>query len=474
MATRILFVEPPKNIWFIMGEYLPPPLSLLALAAYVGRELNDVEIDILDCQAESVGWTGIEKHIRSFAPDIVASSGFTCNAYGCARVAEIAKAIDPGITTIVGGQHFTFTSGESLTTFPEIDYVIRGEGEQTLVELIRMLRVEADPNGIDGISFRHHGQVRHNPPRSMIQDLDTLPFPAYHLVEKNLNKYNFKLMAGNSRYLIVEGSRGCWHKCTFCTQWRHWGGMWRTKSAKRIADEMAGLRDGFGAEFIWLTDDNFELGKRGKDVAQELRGRGFDGSVPWFFQARMDDIVQNPEIVSQLHDAGNNWQLFGVENSSPQVLTDFRKGEEVGDAAKAVNILKRNGILSQAMMVIGSRRDTHDSIHKLRAFAQGLETDMAIFTVLTPYPGTEVHETAERLGWIEDHNYAHYDMAHAIMPTETISRRDLQGELLDCYKSFYGSPLAILKGLFSKNELKKRSYRHMAGKRVIGKLRQMV
>jgi anaerobic magnesium-protoporphyrin IX monomethyl ester cyclase len=281
-------------------------------------------------------------------------------------------------------------------------------------------------------------------------------------------------MAEKARYLIVEGARGCYHRCSFCTQWKHWGGTWRTKSASRIAAEMASLRDDYGAGFIWLTDDNFELGRRGRDLARELKAQGFNDSVPWFFQARMDDIVQYPDEISQLHGAGNNWQLFGVENSSPQVLSDFRKGEMVEDAAKAVHILKDNGILAQAMMVIGSRRDTSKSIRELRDFAVALDADMAIFTVLTPYPGTEVHDVAKRHGWIEDTNYAHYDMAHAIMPTETLTRRDVQQELLDCYRSFYSSPMSILRGLFSSNELMTRAYRHMAGKRVLHSLRQLV
>jgi anaerobic magnesium-protoporphyrin IX monomethyl ester cyclase len=474
MSVRILFVEPPKDYWFLMGEYLPPPTMLLSLAAYVERELDDVEIEVLDCQAEGIGWNGVEKRISSYAPNIVASSAFTCNTYACVRVVEVAKIIDPNIVTVVGGQHFSFTAEESLTTFPEIDYVVRGEGEQTLVELIRALENGKGFSAIDGLSFRTDGRIIHNPPRSMIENLDSLPFPAYHLVEKNLNNYNFKMMAGKSRYLIVEGSRGCWHRCTFCTQWCHWEGQWRTKSAGHIADEMVHLRDDYGAEFIWFTDDNFELGKRGKELAQELGSKDFNDSIPWFFQARMDDIVRHPDIVSMLHDAGNNWQLLGVENNSPQTLRDFNKNEDVEEAAKAINILKNNGILAQAMFIIGSRRDTSGSISELRDFALGLDTDLAIFAILTPFPGTEFHHMAERLGWIEDSNYAHYDMIHAIMPTETLTRKEVQDELLDCYHSFYGSPLSIVSGLFSRNELKKRAYRHLAGKRVLHSLRQLV
>jgi anaerobic magnesium-protoporphyrin IX monomethyl ester cyclase len=474
MAVRILFVEPPKDYWFLMGEYLPPPTTLLSLAAYVEREVTDVDIEVLDCQAEGIGWKGLEKRISSYAPNIVASSGFTCNAYACARVAELAKTIDPGTVTVVGGQHFSFTAEESLHDFREIDYVVRGEGERTLVELVRTVANGMGLSTIDGLSFRAGGHIIHTPPRSLIEDLDSLPFPAYHLVEKNLNRYHFKMMAGKSRYLILEGSRGCWHQCSFCTQWCHWGGKWRTKSAERIANEMAHLRDDYGAEFVWFTDDNFELGKRGKDLAQELRSKDFNDSIPWFFQARMDDIVQNPDVVSRLHDAGNNWQLLGVESSSSQVLSDFKKNERVEDAARAVSILKSNGILVQAMFVTGSRRDTSTSIGELRDFVDGLDVDIAVYSILTPFPGTELYDQAKCQGWIEDANYAHYDMIHAIMPTEALSRMEVQEELLECYRLFYGSPLSILRGLFSSNELKKRGYRHLAGKRVLHSLRQLV
>jgi len=141
-VLRVLFIEPPKNYWFVMGEYLPPPTSLLILAAYIERELPDVEIDILDCQAEKKNWKDIEKHIESYLPSMVLTSGFTCNAYVCARVAEIAKSVSEDIVTVVGGSHFSFTPKESLLGFPEIDIIVRGEGEITLVELIKNLQRE--------------------------------------------------------------------------------------------------------------------------------------------------------------------------------------------------------------------------------------------------------------------------------------------------------------------------------------------
>jgi len=475
MTTRLLFVEPPKDFWFVMGEYLPPPTGLLALAAYVERELPDVEIGVVDCQAEGKGWTELEKSIESFSPSIVAASGLTCNAYVCAKVAELAKKVDERIVTIVGGQHFSAIPEDSLKAFPEIDYIVRGEGEQTLVELIRALEQAKGFSDIRGLSFRNDGRFIHASPRPLIDDLDSLPFPAYHFLGKNIAKYHFTMMAGrNTRYLILEGSRGCNYRCSFCTQWQHWGGTWRTKSAKRIADELEYLQRDLGGQLLWLTDDNFDYARRGKALWQELKGRKFARELDWFFQARMDDIVKHPDLVANMHEVGNSWILMGVESDSPERLKEFNKGVAVSPAARAVKILNDNDIFSQSTFIIGSRKDTEESIEQLRRFSMNIDTYLAIYAVLTPFPGTDVYQEAELNGWLEDRNFAHYDMAHAIMPTESLSKNDVQRELYDCYNDFYGSMVRGLSGLLSKNKVKRRMYRHMAKKGVLRSLRNLI
>ena len=157
--SKLLFVEPPRNYWFVMGEYLPPPTTLLILAAYIERELPDLEVEVIDCQAERMNWQGLEKYIESSNPSMVLTSGFTCNAYSCARTVEIAKTVNKDIITIVGGIHFTSVPEESLIDFPEIDYIVRGEGELTLIELIKSLNNGKKIGNIRGLSFRHNGKI---------------------------------------------------------------------------------------------------------------------------------------------------------------------------------------------------------------------------------------------------------------------------------------------------------------------------
>jgi len=132
-----------------------------------------------------------------------------------------------------------------------------------------------------------------------------------------------------------------------------------------------------------------------------------------------------------------------------------------------MKLLKKNDIFAHAMFIIGERRDTAESIANLREFTNELNPDFAIFTALTPFPGTEIYGEAKRKGWIEDFNWAHYDMAHAIMPTETLSRKEVQQELYQCYRSFYGSLGRRLQGMFARNDLKRKIYWYMAGRGVV-------
>jgi anaerobic magnesium-protoporphyrin IX monomethyl ester cyclase len=472
---KVLFVEPPKDIWFVMGEYLPPPYGIIQLAAYLEAKVEDVQVEVLDCNAEKVDWTQMEQRITSFNPDIVCSSSLaTCNTYAVAKTLETAKRVAPSILTVTGGQHFTATAKESLETYPEIDMIVRGEGEQTLTELVKHLIAKKSILEIQGLSFRKSGQIIHNSPRPLIENLDDLPFPGYHLVKDLMSKYHFSAMAAdNSPYALVEGSRGCSHECTFCSQWKHWQACWRVKSSERIADEIKYCNETFGSKFIWLTDDNFGAGNRPKEIAEAILKRELSRDVAWFVQARCDDIIRNKEILPKLKESGLSWVLLGVENSNPSTLDAFKKGITPQDAKTAVKLLKNNGIFAHAMMIIGQRKDTLESIWRLKEFANELDPDFIMFGILTPFPGTEIYEEANRNGWIMDKNWTHYDMIHAIMPTETLSVNEVQEQLYGCYRDFYGSWSRRVGGILSKNMLKRKVFWHMLRSGVMGKVKSL-
>lgn len=474
LTVKILFVEPPKDYWFVMGEYLPPPYGILQLAAFLEQRIADAEIQVLDCNAEGLDWDGLEKRVESFDPDVVASSALaTCNTYVAVRALEIAKKVKPDVLTVAGGQHFTVMAQESLNTYPEIDVIVRGEGEETLAEVVQTSDDGKSFSPVKGISFREKRRIKHNSPRPLIENLDNLPLPGYKFVENLVQKYHFTAMAGKTRYALIEGSRGCPHRCIFCTQWKHWKGKWRKKSPKRIADEFEFCYENYGSKFLWLTDDNYGLGKRASTLADELIQRGFSEDIMWFMQVRCDDIVENPNLLPKMRKSGLRWVLLGVESSSPSTLKSFRKGTTPEQAREAMKLMKENDIFAQAMFIIGERKDTAESIANLREFSNDLDPDLAIFAILTPFPGTAVYEEAKRNGWIEDWNWANYDMVHAIMPTETLSAKEVQEELYQCYRNFFGSWSRRLGGIFSKKALKRKLYRYMASQGIVNQVKNL-
>jgi anaerobic magnesium-protoporphyrin IX monomethyl ester cyclase len=475
VAIKIMFVEPPKEFWFVMGEYLPPPLGILNLAAYLREHDDTIEIEVVDCNAERMTWRGLSQRIASSQPDLVAPSALaTCNTFVVIRTIGMAKDVDPNITTVVGGQHFTALARETLETYPELDIIVRGEGEQTLLEVVQCLKGNLPLSDVKGITFRHNERIIANPDRPFFDGLEDLPFPAYDLVEDYMKDYHFTMMAGrHTPFALVEASRGCPHNCNFCSQCVFWGGRWRSKSPKRIADEFEYCYDKFGTRFFWLTDDNFGLGKRTDELCDEIISKGFTDEIMWFMQARCDDVVNHQDVIPKLRKAGLTWILAGVESHSPETLASFNKRIDPSVSKEAIHLLKLNDIFAQATLIIGERSDSHETLQGLRAYVNDLDPDIAITMILTPFPGTALYEKADSEGWIEDKNWAHYDMAHAIMPTEHLSCEEVQEELYMCYRSFYGSMKRRIAGVFSSNKFKRRTYRYMMRQGVIGILRSM-
>jgi anaerobic magnesium-protoporphyrin IX monomethyl ester cyclase len=157
---KVMFIEPPKDIWFVMGEYLPPPYGIIQLAASLEREIPNIQLEILDCNAEKVDWKKMEERIAASNPDVVASASLaTCNTYAVVKTLETAKRMAPKALTITGGQHFTSTAQDSLQLYPEIDVIIRNEGEQTLAELVKAHQQGVGFQNILGISFRNGGNI---------------------------------------------------------------------------------------------------------------------------------------------------------------------------------------------------------------------------------------------------------------------------------------------------------------------------
>ena len=480
---KLLLVEPPKRFWFVMGEYLPPPFNLLLLAAVVEKELPDFEVKIIDCQAEELDWVGLEDRIRQEKPNIIGSgSHATCNVYKTVRTLDIAKKVDPDVITITGGAHFTVLDEETLKQYPSVDVILRYEAEKALVVLLKHFQTQGRTKdglkSIKGISFNLNGKFYRTPdyPPLTSEELDNLPYPAYHLVP-DMTLYHFAMMS-DAPYILLEGSRGCTHNCTFCSQTKFYRQHWSTKSVMRIADEMEWMYNSFNSRFFWFTDDNFCGGKPKliDELCQEMISRGLNGDdIEWFAQMRVDSILKVGDGLSTMNRAGNYWQLVGGESPFTNVLNAFKKGIQGDQTVDAIKLLKKHNILAQLMMMLGHEYETRESIQETMKWATDVvKPDFIITMLVTPYPGTPMYEDLDTKGRIIDRNWTNYDMIHAVCDMKYLSAAELQEELYKAYRHVYDSWSLRLGGLFAKNKYKRRIYWYYVKAGVIRQLKRLI
>jgi anaerobic magnesium-protoporphyrin IX monomethyl ester cyclase len=480
---KLILIEPPKKFWFVMGEYLPPPYNLLLLAAVVEKHLPDIDVKIIDCQAEELDWFSLEEKIKREKPDLVGSgSHATCNVYKTVRVLDLTKRINPETITIAGGNHFTMMDEISLAEYPNIDLIIRYEGEKALVELLNHFQTQGTKKEglkqINGLSYMKDGvfiRTPDNPPLTG-EELDNLPYPAYHLVP--LEKYHFAMMSDNP-YVILEGARGCTHKCTFCSQQVFYRQHFATKSVTRIADEMEWMYNKLGRRFFWFADDNFCNGspKLINSLCQEMRARGITGdNSEWFAQMRVDSIINVGDSgLASMNRAGNYWQLVGAESPFSEVLDAYQKGIQGDQTIEAIRLLKKNNILAQLMMVLGHENETKESLHHSMKWATDIvKPDIVISMLLTPYPGTPMYEELLAKNRIVDFNWTNYDMIHGVCDMKYLTAKELQEELYLAYRHVYDSWKRRFSGILTRNKYKRRIYWYYMRAGVIGQLKKLI
>lgn len=444
---RVLLVDPPKPRWWLLADTVLPPVGLAYLAGYL-RE-RGVEVRVLDCTALGLDWEDLEREIERYAPDVVGVGAPTCYVKRAMKVFEIAKRVDRDVVCVAGGIHFTLAFRESLRECEYIDYVVLGEGELTFYELLEALEGRKKLGGVKGVALRRGGDVVTTGRRPLIRDLDSLPIPAWDLLPME----RYRVVAWGSASMLVS-SRGCPFECSFCSERVFWRGVWRAHSARRVVREMEILAEKYGKRVMWFGDDTFNLcRKRISEICELLLERGLD--VSWGFEGRADLLWRDRDLLGKLRDAGFFWVLVGVESCFQDELDRYRKGISVEKIKEVFNALKEHDVVTQAMFIVGEKYDDEKRIEAKADFAIELDPDFAIFTPLTPFPGTPLYEEAEREGLLETRDFSKYDLAHAVMRTYYLSPREVEELMSLCYRKFYGRPLKVARGLLSKNKFRR-------------------
>ena len=449
---KVLLIDPPVQVWELMGDCCAPPLGLAYIAAVL--EQNDIPVELIHCNGLGITWKDLPRIIEKSSPDIVGTGALTPMYPELVRTVNLVKEIDPEIITVVGGSHVTFTYEDILQQVPTIDVVVRGEGEETIVDLVRCLESGSDLKNIKGIAYKDNNTIIATGLRPPV-DVNALPLPAYHLLP--MENYHFEFL---EEFSTILTSRGCPFSCTFCSEWGFWGHPWRARDPESVGEELELVNKKYKRKSVWFGDDCFNVDYNHiKGICEQITER--DLTVQWFYQGRLDFLIKYKELLPLMRKTGNIMVQIGIESSTNKELSTINKKITVDQIREAVALMKENDIISQGMMIIGTFDDTVESIlHKIR-FMKSLKVDFPIFTMFTPFPGSKVYEKAKKEELIEDHRFDHFDMAYAVMPTKSLSREELFKWYGECHREYYFDPLQVLMGLVSRNRFKRAIWRHM-------------
>jgi anaerobic magnesium-protoporphyrin IX monomethyl ester cyclase len=420
---RILLINPPNvGILKAVGVHFPP-IGLLYLAAYLEREGYRPEVRDL-CVAK-----GAKGDIRFRDYDVVGIGTDTTRYYNALRIAKAAKG--EGCTVIMGGPHPCFVDEEVLNT-GQVDFVVHGEGEITLHELLVELQKErGDFSSIRGISFASNGQITRSPRREFVQDLDQLPLPARHLID--MDDYR-KTKFGNRDITPMITSRGCPSNCSFCSSSTFFGRKWRGRSVPSILREIEELYYRYHFNAIAFVDDNFTLSpQRVMDLSEGIIQKNLD--IWWWNFSRVDTIVRNEQLLKKMRKAGAKTIYIGVESAHRQSLEEFGKRSDIGMAERAVGVLKRNGFEIFASYILGGLSETVKAVNETIRWAKRLDTNVAQFSILTPYPGTALYEEVKDR--IFRRHWTFFDAQHLVFKHDHISFIRLQWLLLKANLLYY-------------------------------------
>jgi anaerobic magnesium-protoporphyrin IX monomethyl ester cyclase len=423
---RVLLLSAPHPL----EESPLPPLSLSYLAGVLAQER--IEVKILDFLVTRYHPEKLRRELEEYQPQIVGVTCVTLNYLIARRMLKVCKAFDPDIFTVIGGPHVTFALEETLLGAPWIDAIVIGEGERTLVELVRAAAEDKDVRHVPGIAFADGNVVVKTPPRPLIEDLDQLPLPARELLP--MARYR---ALGTPCTVIT--SRGCPYSCIFCSGHRMFGPRVRFRSPGLVVDEIEKLHRDFGLAKINIVDDTFTLNHRHtRAVCEEMLRRNL--KMQWSVFARVDRISE--DLAQLMSRAGCEWLLFGVESADEGILKTVKKGITPDQVRRGVKIAAEAGINVFNSFILGLPGESWDTARKSLAFGDELCHKYGArygFHMLSPLPGTEIYERAKDYGIrILSRNWARYNANEPITETATMST-----EMVEEAMSFYSKGIEI-------------------------------
>jgi anaerobic magnesium-protoporphyrin IX monomethyl ester cyclase len=438
--VRVLLVHPPwpdttrTNFKRRVSGVLPP-LGIASIAAVLEQDGHDVRI--LDAFAEHLTLGAIVSWVSANGPfDVIGISCVTVMAFNAYKIARHVKDEFPDTMVVLGGAHASQLPEESLGV-QAVDVVVRGEGEETMREL-----AAGNPlNMIDGVSYRNEGSCVHNPDRSLIEDLDSLPYPAYHLLP--MSKY--RPPVGTCRRMpaiSMLATRGCPGRCTYCC--RLFGSRLRVRSGKSVAEQARMLQQQYGIKEIWFCDDTFTAVR--SEVRAFCRTLGeLRMDLTWSCFSRIDTFDE--ETFRMMKASGCHHVMFGVESCNRQILENINKNLDLDMVKYVLQTTREIGLEVRTAFMLGNPGETERTMEETIQYAIELDPDIAVFAISTPFPGTELFEWAEENNLLLTKNWDDYDRSIPVMNLPTVSNELVMDYYRKAHRRFFFRPAYIWKRL---------------------------
>ncbi|MCJ7596188.1 MAG: radical SAM protein [Desulfobacterales bacterium] len=359
-----------------------PPIGLYSVGAVLKE--NDYDVDILNWHDIHKRPHEIRETLLAKKPDVIGFSILHANRWGGIEIARTAKELDPTVKIVFGGIGASFLWEHFLRHFPEVDFVVLGEGEFTFLSLIKYLEKETEEKleDIMGIAYRKHGNIERTEDAEYLQNLDMLPIPAKSFL-----------------YRHVSSSRGCPWNCTFCGSPQFWGRKVRFRSPEHFVLELEILYQK-GITFFYFSDDTFTMNKkRVIEICKRIIERGLD--ITWYAISRVNDV--NGDVLAWMRKAGCIQISYGIESGSEEIRDSLNKDIKKNQIKKAFSLTTKYGILPRAYFIYGCPGETWETIQDTLNLIQEIKPLSTVFYILDLYPGTRLYSDAQkRLNFTDD------------------------------------------------------------------------
>lgn len=385
------------------------PLNLAYIAATLegdGHVVRILDINVTRTKQELVN------RLWEMRWDIVGFTGTTSVILNCYYAIRVIKRVARQAKVVLGGWHASAVPARTMEECPEIDFIVKGEGEITIKELVRALAIGADTSGILGIVYRDvHGNVVENEDRPLIPNLDDLPFPALHLLPMDeYKKIGFNTIGGYFKKDLyvsaISTSRGCTGKCTFCADHVINRYTCRFRGPEKVVAEIKHAVQNYDVRIFFFMDAHFTMSPvRANKICELIIKEGLH--IKWACQARVDSV--SPELLALMKKAGCTRIGYGIESGSPRVLKVMKKGTSIAQMRDAIRWTKEAGIMAVIYLLYGMPGEAIEDAKLTRQLLMQLKPDYVNQTIAIPYPGTELREQAIRDGLIKDDRWEFYN-----------------------------------------------------------------